>query len=370
MKRSHSTDVEGDTSPSTGREFVGQMRRLGDVMQGERSLPRLAALAIVVFAGFSLASPAYYLSVINLQGIAFSVPAVALLSLGVMLTMLTGGIDLSVVSMANLSALTVAVLFNTVDPASHSVGLTLALVLLGILVGAVAGAFNSLLIGVVGVTPILATLGTMLLYNGIAVAWTKGATLFGMPESFLALGNDTVAGIPISFLLLLIVIAVLGVLINRTPIGFKLRFLGANSTAARYSGISIGRALVVTYVTSGALSGLAGVLMASRAASASADYGASFLLLAIVIAVLGGTNPAGGYATVLGVVLAATTLQMLSSGFNILRLTAFQYVIAQGVILIAVLVYEVSRARRRARGDGGAPPAPVGVGGTDQSAGQ
>ena len=104
-----------------------------------------------------------------------------------------------------------------------------------------------------------------------------------------------------------------------------------------------------TYVLTGLLSGIAGVFFIARNPTASADYGASYVLLVIVIAVLGGTNPNGGFATVLGVVLATLTLQIVSSGFTALRLSSYQYAIAQGVILVAAMAFEQIRWRRRRR---------------------
>jgi simple sugar transport system permease protein len=137
--------------------------------------------------------------------------------------------------------------------------------------------------------------------------------------------------------------------VNRTPLGLRITLQGANPTAARYSGIRSGGVLGGTYLLTGLLGGIAGVLFLARNPTASADYGASYVLLVIVIAVLGGTNPNGGFATVLGVVLATLTLQIVSSGFTAVRLSAFEYAIAQGVILIAVMVLDQVRWRRRRR---------------------
>jgi simple sugar transport system permease protein len=350
-------------------------RRFVGVAQGERSLVRLIALAVAVLVLFSVLSPNVFFSVINFQTIAFSVPEIGLLSLAVMVAMLTGGIDLSIVSVANLTALTTASLFAafgaTAATGGQAVLLTVLFVAAGLLVAVLAGLFNGFLVAVVGVTPILATLGTMQLYNGIAIAWTGGEALYGMPETFLALGLNTVALIPLSFVVFTLIGLGLAVLINRTPLGIKLRLVGANPTAARFSGIANRRVLLLTYVVTGLLAGGAGIIIASRSASASPDYGSSYLLLAIVVAILGGTNPFGGYGTVLGVVLATVTLQMVSSGFNIMRLSPFEYTIAQGLILVAVMVLDSAHRRRRARPaapPGGTGPTPPDRGDPAQSA--
>jgi len=328
-------------------------RRVVGMLQGQRSLARLLALALAVLVVFSVLSPSIFFSVINFQTLAFTVPEIGLLSLAIMVAMLTGGIDLSIVSVANLTALTTATLFAAVGGAEMAGGqaalLTVVFLAVGLLVALLAGLFNGFLVAVVGVTPILATLGTMQLYNGIAIAWTGGEALYGMPETFLAIGINTVAWIPISFVVFMLIAVALAVLVNRTPLGTKLRLVGANPTAARFSGIHNRRVLLATYMVTGLLAGSAGVIIASRSASASADYGSSYLLLAIVVAILGGTNPFGGYGTVLGVVLATVTLEMVSSGFNIMRLSPFEYTIAQGLILISVMVLDAVHTRRRGR---------------------
>lgn len=328
------------------------LKRLIGLAQGQRSLSRLLGLTVAVFLLFSVLSPNVFFSSINFQTMAFSIPEIGLLGLAIMIAFVTGGIDLSVVSVANLTALTTATLFAAFDATDatggRAVGLTVAFVIAGLLVAVLAGLFNGFLVAVVGITPILATLGTMQLYNGLAIVWTGGTNLYGMPDIFLTLGINTVAGIPISFLVFGVICVAIAVLLNRSPLGIKLRLVGANPTAARFSGIDNRRVLLMTYVVTGLLAGAAGVIIASRSASASADYGSTYVLLAIVIAILAGTNPNGGYGTVLGVVLATTTLQMVSSGFNIMRLGPFQYTIAQGVILIAVMVLEVVQTQRRA----------------------
>lgn len=328
-------------------------RRLVSLLTRERSLTRLVTLAVAVFLLFSLLSPDVFFSVINFQTIGFGLPEIGFLGLAIMVTMLTGGIDLSIVSIANLTALTIGALFVATDAVNlaggQAVGVTVLVILAGLLVGVVAGLVNGVLVSVLGVTPILATLGTMQLFNGLAIVWTGGKSIYGLPDVFLEFGIGTVAWIPVTFLLFALVAVALGILIRRSGLGIKLLLVGANPTAARYSGIDSRRMLLSTYVLSGALASVAGVIITSRSASASPDYGASYLLLAIVIAVLGGTNPMGGFGSVAGVVLAALTLQMVSSGFNIMRLSAFQYTIAQGVILIFVMVLDVLHRRRRGR---------------------
>lgn len=320
-----------------------------------RGVDRMALLLVLTFAFFAVQRPRIFLNPVNLTNIGIAAPEIGLLALAVMIAMLTGGIDLSVVAMANGTAITVSTLYTAVAASQGqgaAEGLAPLIILAGLAVGALLGAFNGFLISVVGITPILATLGTMQLYNGLALVWTGGLTVSGAPAALQQVGRTGIAGVPLLLIIMLLAAAALAVVINRTPVGRKVQLQGANPVAARYSGINARGTLMMTYITSGLLAGLAGLVFLARNPSASADYGSSYILLVIVIVVLGGTNPNGGFATVLGVVLAALTLQVVSSGFTALRLSAYEYAIAQGVILIGVMVLDQIRFRRR-------PPRPA-----------
>ncbi|MDC4232499.1 ABC transporter permease [Actinomyces sp. B33] len=334
-------------------EITEQMRRANGRVDGftERMLARLrrangvtrmAIIVLIAFGFFTIMSPRVFLTGLNLQNMLLAVPEIGILAIAMMIAMLTGGIDLSLVSIANLCAITISTTYSAIaltDP-GRAEAMAPLIIVLGVLVGTAAGAFNGVLIAYVGVTPILATLGTMQIFNGLAVVWTGGKTLYGSPESLTAFGKTAIAGIPVLFLVFLAVALVVGFLINKTPLGLGLSLQGSNPVAARFSGIKSTRLLMRSYVLTGMLGAITGVMFISRNPTASADYGASYVLLVIVIAVLGGTNPNGGFATVTGVFLAAMTLQIVQSGFTALRLSTFQYSIAQGVILIAVLVID------------------------------
>jgi simple sugar transport system permease protein len=305
----------------------------------QRDIAFLVALSLAVLATFSLATDTF-LTTISFQVMGFQVSEVALLSLAVMLSMLTGGIDLSVVSISAISAIVIAKLFATTDAATTGMAspwVVVGICAVGLLAGAACGVLNGFLIARLRITPILATLATLQILNGIGIGWTGGNALYGMPNNFLNLGGGFVASVPIPILFLAGAATVTAIFVNRTGMGLKIKLIGANETAAQYSGLNPPRVIYATYVASGLLSALAGIVIASHAASASADYGTSYLLLAIVIVVLGGVNPLGGFGTVLGVVLSAFVLQMVSTGFNMVGFNAFAYQIAQGVILIVVI---------------------------------
>lgn len=331
--------------------------RINRLLLRDRKLSQLVLITIAVFALFSILSPDVFLTSTNFTSMAFQVPEIAILSLAVMLSMLTGGIDLSIVAISNLAALSTAYVIVTRTPEGMATPLTLtiAAIVIGLIIGVVAGSVNSLLIARIGVTPILATLGTLTAFNGLAIALTEGKSITGLPQEFITIGTGSVGPIPIPFIILVVCAIGVAIYVNRMSPGLSSVLIGSNEVAARYSAIGVRKVITTTYMVSGFLSAIAGILIATRSSSANPDYGSSYVLLAIVIVVLGGVNPYGGFGTVTGVVLASVVLQMLSSGFNALRFERFVYLMAQGLILIGVMVlnnavdrYRIVRAGAKA----------------------
>mgnify|MGYP000707236880 CR=1 FL=1 len=303
---------------------------------------RLAIITLAVFALMSMLSPERFLSAQNLTSMAFQFPEFAILALAMTLTMMTGGIDLSVIGVANLSAVIAASLlaaFATPDMTlAQSLPWLMLAAVAALATGALAGAFNGLLVAHFALPPILATLGTGLVFTGFAVALTGGSAVMGFPEAVAWLGNGRLAGIPVPLVVFALLAIGLHVLLTRTSFGLKATMYGANPLAALYAAIDIGRLLLRVYVVSGMFSAIAGLVIMSRANSAKADYGSSYLLLAVLIAVLGGVNPYGGYGRVIGVVLAVLSMQFLSSGLNMLQVSNFAREMIWGTLLIFVML--------------------------------
>ena len=315
----------------------------------DRKITQLMTITLGTLLIFSILSPNIFFSPNNFKSMSYQVPEIAILSIAVMLSMLTGGIDLSIVSISNAAALVAAYVMRSKSDTTGSESLMWIIIacVLGILVGLIAGAINSILIAKLDVTPILATLATMTLFNGIAIGMTNGVSVSGLPESFMRVGNGTFFGIPTPFVLMSIIGGAVGVWINRTSLGLKVFLVGTNRKAAQYSVMGDRKVIAWVYIVSGLLSALAGLIIASRTSAASPDFGSSYILLAIVIVVLGGVNPMGGFGTVTGVILATVVLQMVSSGFNALRFSQFLYLAAQGGVLIFVMILNVVLERRR-----------------------
>ena len=313
-------------------------------LRAEGQLP-LIVVTIGFFVLFSLAAPHVFPTLLSLQSMAFQLPEVGLLALGVTMTMVAAGIDLSVVAIADLSGLSAAQFLHAAGSAGGGADswlLTGAALLVALGVGAACGAINGLLIGRVGITPILATLGTSGLFAGAAIVWTGGPPVVGLPASFLALGRTLPLGIPVPLLLFAVGAIGAAVLLHRSLLGLQIGLVGANASAARFSGIRPTRVILATYMGSGILAALAGIVIVARTSSASPSYGQSYILLAIVIAVLGGVDLAGGFGTVAGVTLAAVCLAIVQAGFSTLGVNQFLYQVAQGLILAGVIALRVA----------------------------
>ena len=323
--------------------------KLNTGLFADRKITQLLAITIGTLLVFSILSPNIFFSPNNFKSMSYQVPEIAILSIAVMLSMLTGGIDLSIVSISNAAALVAAYVMRSKSDTTGTESLMWILIacVLGIIVGLIAGGINSILIAKLDVTPILATLATMTLFNGIAIGMTDGVSVSGLPEQFMRVGNGTFFGIPTPFVLMVIIAGAVGLWINKTTLGLKIFLVGTNRKAAQYSVMGDRKVIAWVYLASGFLSALAGLIIASRTSAASPDFGSSYILLAIVIVVLGGVNPMGGFGTVTGVILATVVLQMVSSGFNALRFSQFLYLAAQGGVLIFVMILNVVLENRR-----------------------
>jgi simple sugar transport system permease protein len=314
---------------------------------------RLAVIAVVVFAAMSLLAPDRFLSAQNITSMAFQFPEFAILALAMTITMLTGGIDLSVVGIANLSAIVAALILTRFSAGATGPDalLWLALAMAAALaVGFAAGLFNGVVVAVFGLPPILATLGSGLIFTGIAITLTGGSAVMGFPAAAAWLGNATLVGVPAPLILFAVLAAGLAFVLARTAFGLKVQMYGANPLAARFAAVDVTRLLIRVYALSGLFAATSGLVVMSRANSAKADYGSSYLLLAVLIAVLGGVNPYGGYGRVIGVVLAVLSMQFLSSGLNMLGVSNFARELIWGALLLLVMVVNAgSWPRRRAR---------------------
>jgi len=290
----------------------------------------------------SIFLPEKFLTVINFQSMASQFPEYGLFAMAIMLTMITGGIDLSVVSIANLSGVVGAMVLASHVQAQAlgiSPGTIIFLAIIATLaVSLICGLVNGLVITAVGVPAIIATLGTNGLFIGIAIILTEGHGIRGFPEEFLFIGSGTIMGIPMPLIIFVVVALIVSLMLKKSAQGFKMYMLGSSPIVTRFSGINNNAVLVKTYLFSALLAGMAAIIIISRVNSMRPGYGYAYLLLAVLLAILGGTNPEGGRGGVLGLCMAIVILQVLQSGLNILGFNPFLKRFIWGLILILFMV--------------------------------
>ena len=311
------------------------MRRTGG------QLTMLVVINVMLLIAGAAISGGSFLSLFNLQSMASQLPEIGLLAIGVMLAMCAGngGIDLSGIALANLSGVLSAVIVSSFLSANEAETIfSLAFILGAVVIGFLGGVINGVLISKLDITPILCTLGTQMAFMGLAVVVSGGkAVMVGSPALLSSIGNDMFLAIPISFLLFVAAAAAIAAALKFTPYGLWLMLMGTNPKAAVYAGFPKTGVLVATYAISGTLSGLAGVIIAARNVNVKFDYGSSYLLIAILIAVMAGVKPEGGYGRVICVVLSAVALQLMSSMLNFGGLSNFVRDFAWGLLLLTFL---------------------------------
>jgi simple sugar transport system permease protein len=297
---------------------------------------------IGTIGAMSLFLPEKFLTLTNFQSIASQFPEYGLLAIGIMLSMITGGIDLSVVSIANLSGVVGAMVLAT-HISAQSIGISPWTIIFFAIIACLAvsficGMFNGFVITLMGVPAIIATLGTNGLFMGLAIILTEGHGIRGFPEQFLFIGSGTILNIPIPLIIFIAVALLVSLMLAKSSFGFKMYMLGANPIVSRFSGTSNNMVLVRTYILSGLLAGIAAIIIISRVNSMRPGYGYAYLLMGVLIAILGGTNPEGGRGGILGLAMAIIILQVLQSGLNILGFSPFFKKLIWGLMLIFVMV--------------------------------
>lgn len=254
----------------------------------------LIGLLVLTVAAFSITMPEIFWSISNFQSVASQMPVLGILALAMAVTMLCGGINLSIIATANACSLVMAWVATQYPPGIATVVATL---LAGAGAAVIIGLCNGVLIAGIRVSPILATLGMMTLLKGINILVTGGSAIANYPSWVLWLNHAQWFGIPLPMWLFAAVALGLWILLEKTPLGKAIYLIGSNERATLYSGINTRRVLIWVYVISALLCAVAAFLMMSKLNSAKASYGESYLLVSILAAVLVGlirTAAAGG----------------------------------------------------------------------------
>jgi ribose transport system permease protein len=288
---------------------------------------------VIVCVGLAILSPDFR-TVGNLLDVMRQVSINAVISFGMTLAILLGGIDLSVGSVLAVSSVLTALLMK----GGHG---AVVATTVGLVAGAAMGSLNGVVIAKGKVAPFIATLGTMTLLRGLALVLSKGSPISNFSSDLFSLlgGGYLIHLIPLPVVWMLIVFALFWFILTRTVFGRHVYATGGNSEAARLSGVKTDRVQILVYTISGAMAAAAGVILTSRLDSAQPTAGAGYELDAITAVVLGGTSLSGGRGWIFGTLVGALLIGVLNNGLNLIGVSAFYQQVAKGaVILIAVLL--------------------------------
>jgi len=313
--------------------------------------PLIALIALIAYLSF--ASPKFATHT-NFANIGRQTAPLAILAIGQTFAILTGGIDLSVAAIAAFASATTAVLMTSplvlfgVDLGYLPIPVCLAA---GLMVGLLAGLLNGWIIATFKIPDFIATLGTMQVFRGVALLTTQGQSVPGpsstreMPPAFTWLGTANVAGIPASIFIALICAGIAIYVLKFTALGRAVYAVGGNREAARVCGISVGRTKIYVYAISGLLASIAGILLVARLSAANALLAEGEELRSIASVVIGGTNLFGGEGGVIGSLIGAMLVGVLGNGLNLLGVSPFYQRIAQGVVVVLVVIFDQWRRR-------------------------
>jgi rhamnose transport system permease protein len=310
-------------------------RRLVERVFRIRELGIVVALALLI-AVTGILEPRF-LETASLRNLALNASIFAILAVGQTLVLITRNVDLSVGSVLGLSA------YFAGDLLSNHQGLPIPVVfLLGIALGAACGLFNGILVTWGQVPALVVTLGTLYAFRGLAFLWTNGSQVNAetLPDPFLNLGNDSIAGIPILVIIALVVLLLVGQWLRDFRAGRELYAIGSNPEGARLAGVRSERRVLTAFVLAGALAGLGGVLFTARFGTVDATAGAGYELTVIAAAVIGGVAIFGGVGSVYGAALGALLLQTITSSLIVLKVAAFWQQAAIGALLLLAIAFD------------------------------
>lgn len=334
--------LEMTSDRSQADERAARQRRR-DLIQKFAALGSL----VVLVSAFSISSAAFF-SVDNLMTVGLQVTSIAYLGVAATCVIITGGIDLSVGSVLALAGVCAALLVKAGVPVPAAMAA-------GILVGALCGLVNGICVTQMGLPPFIATLGMMMLLKGLSLVISGTRPIyFNDTPGFTSIAQDSLIGnlvpalpIPNAVLILFLVAIGASIVLNRTIFGRYTFALGSNEEALRLSGVNVDAWKIAVYTFSGAVCGIAGLLIASRLNSAQPALGQGYELDAIAAVVIGGTSLSGGAGSIVGTIIGAFIMSVLTNGLRIMSVAQEWQTVVTGVIIILAVYVDILRRRRR-----------------------
>ncbi|RCK76823.1 MAG: Ribose ABC transport system, permease protein RbsC [Anaerolineae bacterium] len=290
-------------------------------------------ILFVILGALALLSPEFF-TLQNLTTVALQTSLIALVGIGMTLTIITGGIDLSVGSVAALcGALAAGLAVRNQLP-------TYTAMLIALMIGGVLGSINGAMIVWGRIPPFVATLAMMAAARGFTLVYTQGRPIAGLDKAFTFWGSGDLWGIPMPVIILLVVAVLAAWMLNQTVFGMHIFAVGGGEETARLASVAVGRVKLGVYVLSGLCAALAGIILTARLWSAQPNSGMLMELDAIAAAVLGGTSLAGGSGTISGTLAGAFIIGSLSNGLNLLEIPSYNQQVVKGIVFIVAVLLD------------------------------
>ena len=328
------------------------MNKLLAIYRKDRHISRLVIMIVAWMIFMAITRFSKFYTVINFTTMASQFPEFGIMALGGMLCMITGGIDLSSVGVANVTSITMGMFMKSqmVDGSINAFTMIAAFAM-AICIGLVVGAINGVLISKIKIPPILTTLGMNQLVTGISMVITGGNAVSDLPMNYAETINQKLVKVipgkrgvmqgvlPVQLIFFVVIALIVWFLLARTSFGKKIYMIGTNENVARFSGVKVDRMLIKTYAISGICAAIGGMIMLANYNSARSDYGSVYTLQCILIVVLGGVDPKGGRGKISGVLLAIILLRLLETGLNRFPQISSYYInLIYGAVLLLVMV--------------------------------
>ena len=291
----------------------------------------IAFALLVIFMG--IVSPPFF-NPSNIINILRQTSVNGIIAVGMTFIIITGGIDLSVGSLLALSAV---IATSFAHPGEWPLVVP---VCLGVLVGLTGGVVNGVLIAKKRMAPFIVTLGMMTVARGFALVYTNGRPVINLSDGYNKIGGGYISGIPIPVLVFVFIVAIGAFVLHYTRFGRYTYAVGGNELAAKVSGIKTDNIKISMYAITGALAGLAGVVLSSRVMSGSASTGQGYELDAIAAVVIGGTSLSGGIGTIAGTVVGALIIGVMNNGLDLMNVSSYWQLIVKGLIIVLAVMLD------------------------------
>jgi len=298
----------------------------------------LLIVIAVVFLIMALTSE-FFLTQQTMLNLLMSLTVEGIIAIGMVILLVSGGLDLSAGANMAFTGVFTGLLLESGVP-------LIPAICMGLLAGLGIGLFNGFLIAIIGLNPLITTLGTQMTFSGLMMMITKGKAVL-MPVEFQAIGKGTLLGVQYPVWILIVLVVVFDLLLRRSRVFRTSYYIGSNENAAKFNGINVKKVKLINYVLAGLFAGLTGIVLAARLTTASVTVGGDTALRTITACIIGGATLNGGEGTILGGFLGVVFIQIISSSLNMMSVDVYLKTFVTGLILIAAITLDVLNEKRK-----------------------